>query len=160
MTKMNNCIVCKNEDVKSCSRCHLISYCSKECQKSDWKRHKKQECNGEVARQKMQILQESAEPEEVISHLNGPCFICTEIPGKGEGLVATRTIEYGELIIHERPIMETVGPLPLQKEKDLKKIFGKLSVEDQNTIMAMHDAHAVNGFKTLVGILNTNSFAR
>ena len=42
------CYICKklgsgpNEDkpLKSCSQCHNIFYCSQECQKQDWKRHK------------------------------------------------------------------------------------------------------------------------
>ena len=86
-------------------------------------------------------------------------YICTEIPGKGEGLIATRDISYGELIIHERPIMDT-GPLPLQKEKDIKKIFNRLSEEDKETVMSMYDAHTKEGKKSLLGIVNTNSLAR
>eukprot|EP00984_Skeletonema_dohrnii_P010091 scaffold3922_cov85-Skeletonema_dohrnii-CCMP3373.AAC.7 len=31
-------------DFKRCSRCKLAAYCSGECQKADWKRHKKGEC--------------------------------------------------------------------------------------------------------------------
>jgi len=37
-----NCIVCGKEDkeMSKCAGCHRIYYCSRECQKSDWKRHK------------------------------------------------------------------------------------------------------------------------
>jgi len=37
------CIVCKREgaEVKVCNQCHIARYCSKECQKADWKCHKK-----------------------------------------------------------------------------------------------------------------------
>lgn len=27
-------------EFKKCGRCRLVSYCSRECQKKDWKRHK------------------------------------------------------------------------------------------------------------------------
>ena len=32
---------CKKTSGRNCSRCKMVSYCSKECQKKDWKRHKK-----------------------------------------------------------------------------------------------------------------------
>ncbi|KAG6030499.1 hypothetical protein E4U41_007819 [Claviceps citrina] len=39
------CIVCKKTppqvNIKRCAKCHLTPYCSRECQKSDWKTHKK-----------------------------------------------------------------------------------------------------------------------
>lgn len=36
------CSVCNKRDavVKSCSACNIIDYCSRECQKKDWKKHK------------------------------------------------------------------------------------------------------------------------
>ncbi|KAJ6536157.1 hypothetical protein B0H19DRAFT_1270954 [Mycena capillaripes] len=39
------CFTCKQskgrDDLKSCGRCRLVRYCSSECQKKDWKNHKK-----------------------------------------------------------------------------------------------------------------------
>ena len=29
----------------TCSRCNVAAYCSVDCQRQDWKRHKKEECN-------------------------------------------------------------------------------------------------------------------
>ncbi|CAN0478200.1 unnamed protein product, partial [Ectocarpus sp. 8 AP-2014] len=26
---------------KRCSQCHAVGYCSRECQKADWKKHRK-----------------------------------------------------------------------------------------------------------------------
>ena len=37
---------CKKTGGMNCSRCKMVSYCSKECQKKDWKRHKKS-CNAD-----------------------------------------------------------------------------------------------------------------
>ncbi|KAH7926927.1 hypothetical protein BV22DRAFT_1104018 [Leucogyrophana mollusca] len=37
---------------KACSRCRHVSYCSVACQKADWKRHQKDECKEEAAKNK------------------------------------------------------------------------------------------------------------
>ena len=38
----DNCSTCKrySEDLKKCSRCHLVQYCNRTCQKEHWKVHK------------------------------------------------------------------------------------------------------------------------
>jgi hypothetical protein len=38
---MNNCYVCKKPSKTHCGNCRKTYYCSKECQKKDWKEHKK-----------------------------------------------------------------------------------------------------------------------
>lgn len=44
-TKHHTCATCGNKNARLlCSRCKRLSYCSSECQKTDWKRHK-YECN-------------------------------------------------------------------------------------------------------------------
>lgn len=41
----NCCHTCgKNTKCKKCGKCKEVSYCSKECQKKDWKRHKNECC--------------------------------------------------------------------------------------------------------------------
>ena len=35
------CVICLQEGSKTCSQCHSEHYCSKECQKTDWKNHKR-----------------------------------------------------------------------------------------------------------------------
>mmetsp|Transcript_34184 Transcript_34184/g.69068 ORF Transcript_34184/g.69068 Transcript_34184/m.69068 type:complete len:116 (+) Transcript_34184:89-436(+) len=34
------CLVCGKPGQAHCSRCHAVTYCGPECQRSDWKRHK------------------------------------------------------------------------------------------------------------------------
>src|ERR1043165_7878559 len=38
---MNKCNVCQKPSKSQCGKCHQTYYCSKECQKKDWKEHKK-----------------------------------------------------------------------------------------------------------------------
>ncbi|XP_046573155.1 uncharacterized protein LOC124281171 [Haliotis rubra] len=42
MSTNSACSVCERRSpkLKACSKCHLTPYCSKECQRKDWKRHK------------------------------------------------------------------------------------------------------------------------
>ncbi|KDQ21035.1 hypothetical protein BOTBODRAFT_142402 [Botryobasidium botryosum FD-172 SS1] len=40
LTKDVGCIVCGRTVVSKCSSCQTVSYCGKECQRTDWKRHK------------------------------------------------------------------------------------------------------------------------
>jgi len=36
------CVVCTHVTGKTCSRCGVVHYCSRNCQQSDWKNHKKE----------------------------------------------------------------------------------------------------------------------
>ena len=38
---MNPCSICYKQTNKKCKKCFTIYYCSKVCQKKDWKQHKK-----------------------------------------------------------------------------------------------------------------------
>ncbi|KAI5121768.1 hypothetical protein M0805_009579 [Coniferiporia weirii] len=40
LTKDVGCAVCGEKMKSVCSGCHSVSYCSKDCQRADWKRHK------------------------------------------------------------------------------------------------------------------------
>jgi len=61
-----------------CAGCEAITYCSKECQKEDWTRHK----------------------------WNCVPVMVTEIPGKGRGLVAARDLKMGDLIFKDKPAIK------------------------------------------------------
>ncbi|CAG8449482.1 6128_t:CDS:1 [Ambispora gerdemannii] len=47
---MNKCNVCQKPSNSQCARCHWVYYCSKECQKEDWKKHKKSCGNSPVVK--------------------------------------------------------------------------------------------------------------
>ena len=57
-----------------CSRCHAITYCGKECQVADWKRHS----------------------------WNCVPVMVTEYEGKGRGLVAAKDVKMGELLFIDK----------------------------------------------------------
>ena len=42
---MKSCIVCEKPSSLKCAGCVSVNYCSRECQKSDWKRHKLDCCD-------------------------------------------------------------------------------------------------------------------
>ena len=78
LTDRKVCFKCNKTRKKKflkCGRCQSITYCSVECQREDWTRHK----------------------------WNCLPVMVTEIPEKGRGLVASRDIKMGELIFKEKP---------------------------------------------------------
>ena len=62
---------------KKCSQCHSITYCGEECQRQDLERHKD----------------------------NCILVVLTETTGKGRGLVASRDIQIGQVILKEQSVV-------------------------------------------------------
>jgi len=105
---MDECSNCSkaSESLLKCI-CGLKTYCDRKCQKNDWKTHKK-EC---------------------------PPFVIKSIGEKGKGLIATRNIRRGTLVLEEIP---TLG----LKEVDVGKIadeFHKLPRTKQDEILNVLD---------------------
>jgi len=105
---MDNCSYCSvaSDSLLKCV-CGVKSYCDRKCQKNDWKTHKK-EC---------------------------PPFVIRPIGEKGKGLIATRNISRGTLVLEEIP---TLG----LKEVDAGKIaeeFHKLPRTKQDEILNVLD---------------------
>ena len=101
-----SCEVCGGgTKLSQCAGCYQVSYCSPSCQKTHWKSHKN-----------------VCKPYKV-----GP------LPGKGLGLLATRTIQLGELIMREKPT--------LIKEKNYPSLleqFSQLDKAVQEQILRLH----------------------
>ena len=79
LTNRQECFKCHmtvtgKKKLSKCAGCHAITYCGKECQVADFKRHK----------------------------WNCVPVMVTEIPGKGRGLVAAKDIKKGELLLKEK----------------------------------------------------------
>lgn len=71
------CNYCAVEDARKSCICGEVWYCGTECQKKDWKNHK----------------------------TTCPPFYVKNIPGKGNGLVAVRKINFGDKIFQEKPLL-------------------------------------------------------
>jgi len=80
VTDRNTCCVCHqtaDKKLLKCANCHAVTYCSIQCQGSDWPRHKD----------------------------NCIPLMISEFEGKGRGLVAARDFEKGELIFEDPAVI-------------------------------------------------------
>ena len=173
----NPCTVCKKTATKRCIKCSSVWYCCRECQIADWKVHKK-DCKTHATRKT-----EMEDPTKLIQTLmdnhhitstddrstalnkkvpiyqgNKPSYSVVKIEGKGDGIIANRDIEYGELIIEERPALKILSHQ--ENENDLRTLFEPLPDSTKSAIMSLHDAYSKNGEKSLLGIKKSNAFAK
>ena len=74
LTICSQCGQIGSKELLKCSQCHSIAYCGQECQREDWGRHKD----------------------------NCIPVMITELRGKGRGLVASRDINIGQVILNEK----------------------------------------------------------
>lgn len=109
----NKCMICVRY-VKTCTRCKSTRYCSKECQKDDWKRHKAEctqiiEAKSHKAPERKVEVPKEKEPEmlkrnEKESDMKCGVFKYTDPEGK----VCTCIISKEELLLHQEMIHFTV----------------------------------------------------
>ena len=81
----------KKNDLLQCAACGSVQYCNRACQKSDWKSHKK-----------------NCKPYKAVN-----------LEGKGIGLLATRNIKQGELIIREKAVVM----IPFNQKKQVNRVL-------------------------------------
>lgn len=68
------------------------------------------------------------------------CYKITDIPGKGKGVIATRSIKPGALILSEPPLFTTESlQNPATFEQDLGKIVKGLSKDGQRAFLSLHN---------------------
>jgi len=116
VTKMkeNFCDFCKSQsrNLLQCSACGIVSYCNQNCQKSHWKIHKKQ----------------CSKPYKIV-----------KIPSKGFGLVATRSLSQGDLIIKEKAALILPLKTPTQnKASVLMQQFEMLNEKERDAVLNLH----------------------
>lgn len=87
-----------------------------------------------------------------------PCFEVVEISGRGLGAVATRAISPGELVAAEVPVV-LVRLDSAWMERSLRRQFRGLPDSVRQAIWELHDAHAVDGAKSLQGLFESNSYS-
>ena len=106
MSVVMQCEVCgAGGELARCSGCWQVWYCSKSCQKTHWRSHKR---------------------------LCRP-YSLRPVEGKGLGLVASRDIKLGEIIMREDPtlIIEENAP-------GLTQQFSRLEKSAQGEILKLH----------------------
>ena len=100
------CCFCQKigNSLLKCSACGCVSYCNQNCQKSDWKKHKKNCCS----------------------------YKLVEVPGKDFGLVAVRNIKQGEALMKESPLLiQSKNVTEMKKGPSLLEQFENLSKSNQ-----------------------------
>ena len=108
------------------------------------------------ARKKGLNFEKASEKATDTSKIPALSYRIAPIPGKGLGLVATRKICRGELVVEEKPVLTAPGGLIGMRK--LQAQFDALEASVQDEIMALHDRNASDGHgKTLLGVFGTNA---
>ena len=82
-----------------------------------------------------------------------------KIDGKGLGMMATRGIKRGEIIVRERPILMTPRELPSYEdmEKSLLQLVYWLEQDDRERVVQLHNCKSLDECGPFSGILRTNA---
>ena len=104
--------MCSKLTTNKCGKCGLAWYCKTECQRSDWKIHKK------VCKYPFEIK---------------------ESEGKGLGLFATRDLEIGDLIVCEDPILflKSGNEGILRNSHEFRTEYEKLERKKKDKVLAL-----------------------
>ncbi|KAI9641403.1 hypothetical protein NHQ30_010205 [Ciborinia camelliae] len=89
-----------------------------------------------------------------------PLWEIKSIPGKGKGVVATRVILPGTLLIHEKPLLTTetlTDPDPITMEKQLARLLRKLPKTSQRAYLSLHNNYPGQG-SPLTNIIRSNAY--
>jgi len=151
---------------KKCSRCKSVSYCSKQCQRADWTRHKRSEC------EKVELLPPGFVPQSHIfcihcgkhfmvcgctglAHGEDMMYVMDEIPVH---FTVMQRIQRWALLIEYHPLLsrfnakQFVLDLPKSFTEDLKVVKPVIqNLMDQYKETALHDTCSKLGITTKEG---------
>ena len=127
---------------QKCARCHAVSYCSKQCQEADWRSRHKRLCMPVIVK---------------------------EMGAKGRGLVATKDMEMGTLIVKEKAAVKVrkgfqaaMGDEAFGRE--IERQMSNLSKEEQEEFSKltknkkiMLDPFVPKKYKEIIAIFENNS---
>lgn len=87
-----------------------------------------------------------------------PNYEVRQVDGKGYGVVATQRISRSSLIFQDKPLLTVQrGRSPSELRANIENAFERLTEEDQQTYMALHDSGSPMDSK-IVRIFNNNAF--
>ncbi|KAJ7503052.1 hypothetical protein B0H11DRAFT_1798718 [Mycena galericulata] len=109
-------------------------------------------------------------------HPETPAFRMSEMPGKGEGLVSTRALRAGDLILTERPLLVAARGAPVswppgftreqymqhglnEMEMQLEMCIKRMRPEYRAAFMALKNSHTEDGSGPIVGRVRTNGLS-
>lgn len=124
------CVFCSEPGSKKCGKCHSVTYCSAECQRQDWARHKR---------------------------LCVPVVIA-QVPGKGRGLVASKDIKAGQLVLRDK-IVVTWPRSNMASEDYLLQQIDALPEIDKAAFwqLTCRDEYGDKSFQQAIGIMQNNA---
>lgn len=93
------------------------------------------------------------------SSTTDPLCSLEEIPGKGKGLVATRTIPIGTRILSEKPIIRVPKDAPdtLALRASINKQVDALTPDQRQDFISMHNIYDGDAASRYLGIIRTNA---
>ena len=104
---------CPNSASKKCSRCRAVFYCSKPCMADNWKSHKP-DCKRSATED----------------------FVVQEMSGKGQGMIANKVFQPGDVILTEEPLIVIKDGEPCYQ---ILQRFEALTDEEKAALLCLYD---------------------
>ena len=131
------------------SRCKIAVYCENRHRREDRERHEKL-CN----------IPSEQIPSKVILGRSQVPYKLVEIEGKGRGLVATRPLEIGELVISEKAFLK----VPINESLGFNKsFFSRLEPDIRAKLMSLScpaDTELKDQTRLMIQKVNANCIAK
>ena len=143
----NTCLRCSKPAETKCSRCKITYYCSRECQKGNWKQHKSY-CKAQICDKKRdEVSNEKVEGESLIIDEMVLRVKVDKSIVHGNGVFATKPIHLGEKICYFKGESKDANVcVKMQKFPD-----GTLSIKDSKTVFNDHVDKGKHSYNSICG---------